>query len=115
MNKLFFEGRLAAAPELASTASGAKFAKFRLLRNEFAGMDGDNRMERTVEIQFTAWGRMAEMLAKNAMTGDQLILVATIRNNNYERGGETVYSFNFEVLEVEFGAPGKAKRERLAA
>lgn len=115
MNKLFFEGRLAAAPELSTTGSGARFAKFRLLRNEFVKMDGEKRIERTVDIQFTAWGRMAEMLADNAMTGDQLILIATIRNNNYERGDETVYGFNFEVLEVEFGEPGKAKRERLAA
>ena len=65
MNKLIFTGRAAAAPEL-NTYGGTQGARFRLIRNEYAGKDGEgNRKERQVSIPFTAVAGMAETLAKN--------------------------------------------------
>jgi len=115
MNKYFFTGRAAAAPELVTTNSGTKIARVRLIRNEYAGKDDDGeRRERQVSIPFTAFGGMAETLAKNVMTGDQLIVAATIRNNNYEKDGEDRYDYNFEIVEFDYGAPGAEKRRKLA-
>lgn len=115
MNKYIFAGRAAAAPELITSGNGTKIARFRLIRNEFAGRDdkGDRR-ERTVSIPFTAFAGIAETLAKNVLTGDQLIVSATIRNNNYEHNGEDRYDYNFEVIEFDYGAPGAEKRKKLA-
>lgn len=116
MNLFVFTGRLAAAPELIQTGK-TPVTRFRLIRNEYAGKDEQGeRRERQVTVQFAAFGGVAEMLANHAFTGDQLIVTASISNNNYTDGdGVERYGFNFEVGQVEFGAPGPEKRRRLAA
>ncbi|WP_331252887.1 single-stranded DNA-binding protein [Stenotrophomonas acidaminiphila] len=88
-----------------------------MIRNEYAGKDEHGeRRERQVTVQFAAFGGVAEMLSNHAYMGDQLIVSASISNNNYtDGGGVERYGFNFEVNEVEFGAPGPEKRRRLAA
>lgn len=115
MNKLFFTGRAVAAPEL-NNYGDTKVARFRLIRNEYAGKDeAGQRREREVSINFSAFGSMGEALAKNVMQGDQLIIEATVRNNNFTDAEQVErYGFNFEVLGFEYGAPGPAKRKKLA-
>jgi len=115
MNKLFFSGRAAAAPEL-KTYGDTKVAHFRLIRNEYAGKDGDgNRRERQVSITFAAFAGLAETLAKNVLTGDQLIVEARLSNNNFTDGdGKERYSYDFEVVSFDYGAPGAEKRKKLA-
>lgn len=116
MNIFIYTGRLAAAPELRKNGD-TSVARFRLIRNEYAGNDKDgNAKERTVSIQFAAFNRRAEAVAANAMVGDQLIVHAAVRNNNYtDAEGKERYEYNFEVEHWEFGAPGQAKREKMAA
>lgn len=115
MNRFYFEGRAADAPELSETGSGVKIARLRLIQNEYAGQEeGGERRERITTIQFTAFNKTAEILARNVLKGDQLFVAARIRNNNYEAEGRAIYGFNFEVDEFTFGAPGAAKREKLA-
>lgn len=114
MNKLIFAGRAVAAPELHVYGS-TKVARLRLIRNEYAGKDEEgNRKEREVCIPFSAFDAMAETLARNVMTGDQLIVEAVIRNNNYtDDKGDEHYDYNFEVVTFEYGAPGARKRKKL--
>lgn len=113
-NTLVFVGRLSAAPSLKNSGKKA-VAKLVLIRNEYAGTDNEGETkERTVSAQFTAFGGMAETLAKNAMKGDQLIVTARVQNNNYEKDGEKVYGFDFVIEGFEYGAPGPEKREQLA-
>jgi len=116
MNRFHYSGRAAAAPELQTVGQNdTKLARVRLIRNEYAGNDGDGgRRERQVSIQFTAFGSMAETLARNVLTGDQLSVIATLRNNNFQRDGQDHYEYNFEILEFEYGAPGAEKRAKLA-
>lgn len=114
MNKLMFTGRATNTPELQQRGDKT-YARVRLIRNEYIGTDdAGHRMEREVSIQFTAFGRTAEAMAKNVMKGDQLIIFASISNNNYEKDGAMHYSFNFDIHEFEFGAPGAEKRKFLA-
>lgn len=115
MNIVIFTGRAAATPELESHGE-TKVTRFRLIRNEYAGRDDKGeRRERQVSVPFTAFGRLAEMLADSVLVGDQLIVHATIRNNNYTDGkGVERYDYNFEAQEVEFGGPGPEKRKKLA-
>jgi len=115
MNKLIFTGRAAAAPEL-NAYGDTKVARFRLIRNDYAGKDENGeRREKQVTIPFTAFGGMAETLAKNVMTGDQLVIEAKISNNNFTDGeGKERYDYNFEVVAFDYGAPGAEKRKKLA-
>lgn len=117
MNHFHFTGRHAKAVTLQGTGDSA-VAKFTLIRNQYAGKDkatGES-LEREVAIQFTAFGGKAEAIARNFLKGDQMAVVARVENNNYTDSDQVErYGFNFVVDEFEFGAPGEAKRNQLAA
>ncbi len=115
MNIVIFSGRLAETPDL-ETHGETKVVRFRLLRNEFAGKNEDgSRKERVVAVQFTAFGRQAEAVARHSLVGDQLFVKASLRNNQYtDNKGVERFGFNFDVEEVEFAAPGPEKRKQLA-
>lgn len=114
-NLVIFVGRVAQAPAL-TRPNGTAICKFTLISNEYAGTDNDGnvRDERAVSVQFTAFQKRAEVIAKNVMEGDQLYIRARIENNNYQKDGIDVYGFNFIVEEFDFGAPGPRKRAQLA-
>jgi single-strand DNA-binding protein len=101
-------GNLAKAPELTKTKK-ATYVKFALIGNDWAGKDKD---EVQTTIFFVAFGPIAEAIEKNARIGDQLIVDACVRANNYkDEDGELQYGYSFIVQGFRFGAPGKAKRE----
>ncbi len=112
-NKGFFIGRVAAAPTL--EMGNVERCRFTLIRNEYAGKDdesGENK-ERVVSLQFTAFASKGRAIAEHAAKGDQLSVEYRVRNNDYTKDGEDVYSHSFVVVDFEFGAPGSITRERL--
>jgi single-strand DNA-binding protein len=105
-------GNLSRNPEL--TVKGEQtVAKFCLIGNDYAGKDEDGgAREIKTSIYFTAFGALGEALARTARTGDQLIVEAQVRENNWvDKQGERRYEYSFIVRGFKFGAPGKAKRE----
>lgn len=116
MNHFHFTGRVAKAVTLSGQGDRA-VAKFTLIRNQYAGKDdGGDAIEKTVAIQFTAFRKMAEAIAKNFFKGDQMIVVARIENDNYtDKDKVERYGFSFVVEDFDFGAPGEEKRAHLAA
>lgn len=115
-NRFSFDGKVAAAPELRRHGD-VSVCKFTLIRNEYAGTDGASgeKQTRKVAVPFAAFGGMAETLAAKLLTGDQLIVEASIRNNHYNDGERDIYGYDFEIQNFDFGAPGPASRERFAA
>lgn len=115
MQSNVFGGKLAKAATVSGTGSKA-VTRFTLITNEYAGKDSNTQesRERTVAIQFTAFGVKAETIARTCFKGDQLYVNYRVENNNYEKDGETVYSYNFVVESFDYGAPGREKREHLA-
>jgi len=105
-------GNLAKSPELESKASGS-FTRFCLIGNDFAGRDDDGEArELTTSLWLVAFGATAEAIAKHARRGDQLIVHAGIRANNWTNDqGEKQYDYSFVVDGFKFGAPGRLKRE----
>jgi single-stranded DNA-binding protein len=107
-------GQLAKTPELISRAEGP-YTRFCLIGNDHGGKaeDGSTR-ELTTSLWFVAFGALAETIARGARTGDQLILEAHIRANNWtDKQGERQYDYSFIVEGFRFGTPGKLKREEL--
>lgn len=114
-NTLHFVGRLAEAPQ---AGQGNAPTKFRLIRNEFAGVDeGSNeRKERVVSLPFVVFGARGKSLADLARKGDQLHVTARLENNRYTDSEQIErFDYNFVVTDYEFGAPGEQKRAELAA
>lgn len=109
-------GQLAKDPELASKGD-TTYTRICLVGNDYAGKDqhGDAR-EVVTSVWFTAFDSLGEAIAKNSRKGDQLVVQAHLRSNNWtDKDGEKKYEHSFIVDNFRFGAPGKIKREELAA
>ena len=114
MNKFVFVGRVSFNPIL-KQYDKITVAKFWLIRNEYAGKDQNGEVKfKKVSIPFTAFSSIAKQIADHVMVGDQLIVEAQIANNNYkDKDGNERNDYSFHVREIEFGSPGKKKREKL--
>jgi len=109
-------GNLAKNLEL-SVKGDTSYTRICLVGNDYAGKDDDgNTREIATSLWFVAFESLGEVLARNARKGDQLIIVAQIRANNWtDKDGEKQYDYSYIVQDFKFGAPGKIKREELAA
>ena len=107
-------GNLAKNPELVSKGE-VSYTRLCLIGNDYAGKDEDGAAREVVtSVWFVAFGGLGEAIAANALKGDQLILDARIRSNNWiDQQGEKQYDYSFVVEGFRFGAPGKAKRDEL--
>ena len=109
-------GNLARNPEFVAK-NDTSYTRFCLVGNDYAGKDeGGTAREITTSVWFVAFGPLGEVLARNARKGDQLIVEAHVRANNWtDKQGEKQYDHSFVVAGFRFGAPGKLKREELDA
>jgi single-strand DNA-binding protein len=109
-------GNLAKNPEL-TVKGDTSYTRFCLVGNDYAGKDEDgNPREVVTSLWFVAFETLGEVIARNALKGDQLVLQAQVRSNNWtDSEGEKQYDYSYVVQSFKFGAPGKAKREELAA
>jgi single-strand DNA-binding protein len=107
-------GNLARNPEFVAK-NDISYARFCLVGNDYAGKDeGGAAREITTSIWFVAFGAVGEALARNGRKGDQLVVQARVRANNWtDKQGEKKYDHSFIVDGFRFGAPGKIKREEL--
>ena len=110
-------GNLAANPELLSNKErDLVYTRFALIGNDYAGKDeqGEAREVKSV-VWFVAFGALGEALARNAVVGDQLILEAHLRADDWtDAGGQQQHDYSFIVDGFRFGQPGRAKREAFA-
>ncbi len=77
---------------------------------------GDDRAEEATAIQWTLWGGQAENAAAYLGKGSRVNVVGRLQNNNYDKGGATIYSFQFTCEELDYldsKADADARRERL--
>jgi len=63
---------------------------------------GDNREEEATAVQWTLWGKQAENAAEYLGKGSHVNIVGRLRNNNYEKDGETVYGMAFTAEEIDY-------------
>ena len=76
---------------------------------------GETREEESTAIQWTLWGKQAENAAEYLGKGSHVNIVGRLRNNNYEKDGETVYAMAFTAEEIDYldsRAESEARRTR---
>lgn len=107
-------GNLAKDPEWLEK-SDTPYTRFCLVGNDYAGKDEEGGAREVVtSLWFVAFGALGEAIAKNSLKGDQLIVDARIRANNWtDKQGEKQYDYSYVVQGFRFGAPGRIKREVL--
>jgi single-strand DNA-binding protein len=113
---VFAVGNLARNPEQIAK-NDTVYTRFCLVGNDYVGRDDEgSAREMVTSLWFVAFGPVGEALAQNALKGDQLIVEARIRSNNWtDKQGEKQYDHSFIVQTFKFGAPGPAKREAFGA
>jgi single-strand DNA-binding protein len=109
-------GNLAKNPEL-TVKGDTTYARICLVGNDYVGKDADGQArEIATSIWFVAFENLGEAIARNARKGDQLIVQAQVRANNWtDQEREKQFDHSYIVQSFRFGAPGKVKREELAS
>jgi len=76
---------------------------------------GEAREEEPTAVQWTLWGKQAENAAEYLGKGSHVNVVGRVRNNNYEKDGQTVYGMGFTAEEIDYldsKADADARRAR---
>ena len=76
---------------------------------------GEDRSEEATAIQWTLWAKQAEHAAEYLGKGSHVNIVGRLRNNNYEKDGQTVYGMAFTAEEIDYldsRADSEARRTR---
>jgi single-strand DNA-binding protein len=108
-------GNLARNPELVSKGD-ITYTRFLLVGNDYRRDEEGNAQEFVTTLWLVAFGALGERLVHNARKGDQLIIHAHVRADNWtDKEGGKQYDHDFVVDGFRFGAPGKIKREELDA
>jgi single-strand DNA-binding protein len=106
-------GNLARNPELVAKGD-TLYTRICLVGNDYAGRDEEGgAREVTTSMWFVAFGALGEAIAKNTLKGDQLIVEARVRANNWtDKLGEKQFDHSFIIEGFRFGAPGPTRREQ---
>src|SRR5262245_42704486 len=90
-------GNLARNPELVSKDE-ITYTRFLLVGNDYRRDEEGGAREFVTTLWFVAFGPLGETLARNARKGDQLIVQAQVRANNWtDKQGEKQYDHSFVV------------------
>ncbi len=108
---VFAIGNLAAEPEC-GTKGEVSFTRFRLIGNDYGGRDEQGQAREIItSVWFIAFGPLGDAIAKHCHVGDQLIVEARIRQNNWtDKNGQKRYGHSYQVEGFRFGRQGRTSR-----
>ncbi len=104
MNKITLTGRLTEEPKVTYSAGAEPVA-----RASFSFAVPDMYMKRDEEGNYptdffrcTCWNKLAEIVEKHCNKGTKLLISGRLKNNNYEKDGQKVYSYEIVIDSLEF-------------
>lgn len=104
MNKITLTGRLTEEPKVTYSAGVEPVA-----RASFNFAVPDMSMKRDEEGNYptdffrcTCWNKLAEIVEKHCNKGTKLLISGRLKNNNYEKDGQKVYSYEIVIDSLEF-------------
>lgn len=117
MNKITLTGRLTEEPKVTYSASAEPVA-----RASFSFAVPDMSMKRDEEGNYptdffrcTCWNKLAEIVEKHCNKGTKLLISGRLKNNNYEKDGQKVYSNEIVIDSLEFLEARTAKPQETTA
>lgn len=119
MNQIIFTGRLTDEPKVTYSAGSEPVAHATF---NFAVPDMSMRRDEqgnypTDFFRCSCWGKLAETIEKHCVKGTKLLIVGRLKNNNYEKNGQKIYSNEILIDSLEFletkKSDAKAKGEQL--
>lgn len=106
VNRLCITGNVGKDPEKSYTPGGALMVKFPLATT-YRTKQGEEYVEETSWLTFTAWNKLAETIDKLVSKGARLYIEAEVRNTKYEKNGETKYVTNYTITDFSVFKYGK--------
>ena len=113
MNKITLTGRLTEEPKVTYSAGTEPVARalFNFAVPDMSmKKDGEGNYP-TDFFRCTCWGRLAEIVEKHCRKGTKLLLSGRLKNNNYEKDGQKVYSNEIVIDSLEFLETRAAKAQ----
>lgn len=112
MNKLVLTGYICRDIET-NYYNDRKYIKNSIaVRRDFKNKDGEYD---TDFFNFIIWGNQAEYIEKYAHKGDKICIAGKILNNNYEKDGQMIYSFDVQVENIELINTKGAENQSVSA
>jgi single-strand DNA-binding protein len=84
INRIIISGNLVANPTLSETNSGTPVASATIANNEFFNGGDRRRQQVTTFVDVTVWGKSGENFAALAKKGQEIIIEAQLRRNDWE-------------------------------
>lgn len=104
VNKVILVGNVGRDPEVRSTASGTRLAKFSLATTDHRSKDQDGN-PRTEWHNIVAWAYLADFCEKYIRKGTHLYVEGNIRYDTYEKDGQKKYFTEIHAREIQFVGP----------
>ncbi len=104
MNKITLTGRLTEEPKITYTAGAEPVAHalFNFAVPDMLMKRDEQGNYPTDFFRCTCWNRLAEVVEKHCGKGTKLLIVGRLKNNNYEKDGQKVYSNEIVIESLEF-------------
>ena len=100
-NKVQLIGNLGNAPEVKTTESGKKLAKFSMATNESYRNANGEKVTETTWHNLVAWGKVAEIAEKYLTKGKEVAIEGKLINRSYtDKDGNKKYISEVEVNEI---------------
>ena len=99
MNKAILIGRLTADPEISTTSSGKKYAKYRLAVDRMTKQEGQQNAD---FISCIVWEKGAEFAERYLTKGTKIAIEGRIQTGSYEKDGVKHYTTDIVVERHEF-------------
>lgn len=113
MNKITLTGRLTEEPKVTYSA-GAEPVAHAVFNFAVPDMsmrkDGEGNYP-TDFFRCTCWCKLAEIVGKHCSKGTKLLISGRLKNNNYEKDGQKVYSNEIVIDSLEFLEARTAKAQ----
>ena len=104
MNKLIISGRLTDEPTVtySSGAEPVAHAIFNFAVPDMSMKRDEQGNYQTDFVRVSCWGKLAEIVEKHCVKGTKLLITGRLKNNNYEKNGQKIYSNEILIDELEF-------------
>ncbi|MCR5079298.1 MAG: single-stranded DNA-binding protein [Bacilli bacterium] len=112
INNVVIVGNLVADPQSQTTSTGTSVVHFRIAWNDSFSRRGDDKDRASIFLDVTAFGKVAESVAKNMHKGNQVGVIGRLNQRKYmsTKTGTEVTVTEIIANSVEFVGPKAASK-----
>ncbi len=104
MNQIMITGRITENPKVTYTSGKepTAHAVFNFAVPDMSMKKDERGGYPTDFFRCSCWNRLAEVVEKHCLKGTKLLIIGRLKNNNYEKDGQKIYSNEILIESLEF-------------